>query len=157
MQIKNLIIFLMIGVIIYLFVQKTPKIENVVKTEYLTKYKKKIDTLKIEVEKIKKIKIPHHDTIIIYKDSIIEARQNKDTLKLVMFQDSVIKKQDIYIAFQDTLINKCDSIISYQTKENKTLKQSITDLTKEAEKRKKRNKIASVIAGAGMFLILILK
>ena len=156
MKLKELTILIMLGIILYLFVQKTPKFQPQ-KIKYITKYEQKIDTIKQQIIKIKSIKKPYFDTIVIYKDSIIEARQSKDTIKLIAYQDSVIKRQDIYILFQDTLINKCDSIISNQAKQNETLKQSINDLTKDAEKRKKRNKIASFFAGAGMVLILILK
>lgn len=156
MKFKELTILIMLGIILYLFVQKTPK-HQPQKIKYITKYEQKIDTIKQEIVKIKQVKKAYFDTIVIYKDSVIEARQTKDTIKLIAFQDSVIKQQDIYIIFQDTLISKCDSIISHQTKENEVLKQSITDLTKVAEKRKKRNKIASFFAGAGAIILLIIK
>jgi hypothetical protein len=156
MKLKELTILIMLGIILYLFVQKTPKFEPQ-KIKYLTKYEKQIDTITKEIVKIRSIKKPYFDTIVIYKEKIIEARQNKDTINLIAFQDSVIKKQDIYILFQDTLINKSDSIISLQNKEKTELKETISNLEKDAQKQKKRNRIKSFVAGAGLLTLLILK
>jgi len=155
MKIERILIGLLLLVVVWLFIQKKPTIPTEIR--YLTKYEQKIDTIKQEIVKIKLLKQPYYDTIVLYKDKVVEAKVLKDTVKIIEFQDSVINNQDIYIKFQDTLIDKCDSIILYQNKEKEVLKQSITDLTKHAEKQKKRSKITHILGGIGIVTLFILK
>lgn len=155
MKVERLLIGLLLIVVIWLFIKKKPTIPKEIR--YLTKYEQKIDTIKQEIVKIKLLKQPYYDTIILYKDKVVEAKVLKDTVKIIEFQDSVINNQDVYIKFQDTLINKCDSVISYQNKEKEVLKQSINDLNKHAEKRKKRSKIAHILGGIGVVTLFLLK
>jgi hypothetical protein len=141
-------VLLLIG--IYLFVNRKPK--KIVNTKYITKYEQRIDTL-IKDTIVYKTKIRRFkDTIIIFRDSVREAKENNDTIKIIAYQDSVIEQQDYTIKWQDTLIDQLDTIIEYQNKVNDELKDSIVDLTKGKKKRKLLH-ILSVIGISTLFII----
>ena len=154
MKLERVIIGVLILVCVWLAFHKVPK--NGVDIKYITKYEKRIDTL-IKDTIVYKTKIRRFkDTILIYRDSVIIAKKNNDTVKIIAFQDSVIQQQDYTIKWQDTLIGQLDTIIDVQNKVNDKLKDSIVDLNKDVQKRKKRSKIAHLIS-VGVLTLFVVK
>ena len=150
MKLEKVIIGVLILVCVWLAFHKIPK--NGVDIKYITKYEQRIDTL-IKDTIVYKTKIRRFkDTIIIFKDSIKEAKENNDTVKIIRFQDSVIEQQDYTIKWQDTLIGQLDTIIMYQNRVNDKLKDSVIDLNKKKKKRKLLH-ILSVIGISTLFII----
>ena len=151
MKLEHFIIGLLLLAGVHLFIHKAPK--NGVDVRYITKYEKKIDTL-IKDTVIYKTKIRRFkDTIIIFRDSVREAKENNDTVKIIAFQDSVILQRDYTIKWQDTLIDQLDTIIEYQNKVNDELKDSIVDLTK----KKKRRKLIHILSVIGISTLFVIK
>lgn len=150
MKLEKVIIGLLILVCVWLAFHKVPN--NGVDVKYITKYEQRIDTL-IKDTIVYKTKIRRFkDTIIVYKDSVREAKENNDTLKIIQFQDSVILQQDYTIKWQDTLIGQLDTIIMYQNRVNDKLKDSVIDLNKKKKKRKLLH-ILSVIGISTLFIV----
>jgi hypothetical protein len=150
MKVNNIIIALLIGVLIYLLFQKQPLNEPI---KYINRYETRIDTL-LKDTTIFKIKIRRFkDTIIVFRDSITIAKENKDTVKIIAFQDSLIKQQDYTIKWQDTLITQIDSIMMLQNKVNEKLYDSVNVLNKD----KRRLKKVGILAGIGLLTLLIIK
>ena len=150
MKLEKVIIGVLILVCVWLAFHKVPK--NGVDIKYITKYEKRIDTL-IKDTIIYKTKIRRFkDTIIVFRDSVKEAKENNDTVKIIQFQDSVIKQQDYTIKWQDTLIDQLDTIIMYQNRVNDKLKDSVIDLNKKKKKRKLLH-ILSVIGISTLFIV----
>jgi hypothetical protein len=150
MKVNNIIIALLIGVLIYLLFQKRPLNEPI---KYIKTYETRIDTL-LKDTTIFKTKIRRFkDTIIVFRDSITIAKENKDTIKIIAFQDALIKQQDYTIKWQDTLITQIDSIMMYQNKVNEKLYDSVNVLNKD----KRRLKKVGILAGIGLLTLLIIK
>ena len=150
MKLERLIIGLLILVCVWLAFHKIPK--NGVDVRYITKYEQRIDTL-IKDTIVYKTKIRRFkDTIIVFRDSVREAKENNDTVKIIAFQDSVIEQQDYTIKWQDTLIGQLDTIIMYQNRVNDKLKDSVIDLNKKKKKRKLLH-ILSVIGISALFIV----
>jgi hypothetical protein len=150
MKLERLVIGVLILVCVWLAFHKVPK--NGVDIKYITKYEKRIDTL-IKDTIVYKTKIRRFkDTIIIFRDSVREAKENNDTVKIITFQDSVIEQQDYTIKWQDTLIGQLDTIIMYQNRVNDKLKDSVIDLNKKKKKRKLLH-ILSVIGISTLFIV----
>ena len=151
MKANNLIIALLIGVLIYLLFQKRPLNAPI---KYINRYETIIDTLLKDTiifkTKIRRFK----DTIIVFKDSVREAKENNDTVKIIAFQDLVIEQQDYTIKWQDTLIDQMDSIVMYQNKVNEKLYDSVNVLNKDKRRLKR---IGSIFAGIGLLTLLIIK
>ena len=151
MKLEKVIIGLLILACIWLAFHKVPK--NGVDVKYITKYEKRIDTL-IKDTTIFKTKIRRFkDTIIVYRDSVREAKENNDTVKIIAFQDSVIEQQDYTIKWQDTLIGQLDTIVMLQNKVNDKLKDSIVDL----QQNKKRKKLAHILSAIGLTALFVIK
>ena len=151
MKLERVIIGVLIIIALWLAFHKVPK--NGVDIRYLTKYEKRIDTL-IKDTTIFKTKIRRFkDTIIVYKDSVREAKENNDTVKIIRYQDSVIEQQDYTIKWQDTLIGQLDTIVMYQNKVNDNLKDSIIDL----QQNKKRKKLAHILSAIGLTALFVIK
>ena len=154
MKLERVIIGLLILVCVWLAFHKIPK--NGVDVKYITKYEQRIDTL-IKDTIVYKTKIRRFkDTIIVFRDSVREAKENNDTVKIIAYQDSVIEHQDYTIKWQDTLIDQLDTIIMYQNRVNDKLKDSVIDLNKDIHKRKRRGKIAHLIS-VGLLTLFIAK
>ena len=150
MKLEKVIIGVLILVCVWLAFHKVPK--NGVDVKYITKYEQRIDTL-IKDTIVYKTKIRRFkDTIIVFRDSIKEAKENNDTVKIIAFQDSVIEQQDYTIKWQDTLIGQLDTIIMYQNRVNDKLKDSVIDLNKKKRKRKLLH-ILSVIGISTLFIV----
>ena len=155
MKLEKILIGVLFLVVAWLILHKQPTLPNEVR--YITKLEQRLDTLYRDTiifkTKIKRFK----DTIIIYRDSVIIAKENNDTVKIIAYQDSVINQQDYTIKWQDTLICQLDTIIDVHNKVNDKLKDSIIDLNKEVQKRKKRSKIAHIIGSIGIATLFVLK
>jgi hypothetical protein len=155
MKLEKILIGVLLLVVAWLVLHKQPTLPTEIR--YITKLEQKLDTLYRDTivfkTKIRRFK----DTIIIYRDSIIIAKENNDTVKIIAFQDSVIEQQDYTIKWQDTLIGQLDTIIDVQNKVNDKLKDSIVDLNKDVQKRKKRSKIAHIIGSIGIATLFVLK
>jgi len=150
MKVNNIIIALLIGVLIYLLFQKRPLNEPI---KYIKTYETRIDTL-LKDTTIFKTKIRRFkDTIIVFRDSITIAQENKDTIKIIAFQDALIKQQDYTIKWQDTLITQIDIIMMLQNKVNEKLYDSVNVLNKD----KRRLKKVGIFAGIGLLTLLIIK
>lgn len=163
MRYKELLIVLLIGVIVYLLFQKRPvyragrlqTIEHVIhgKDSIIYKWKTKI------VEDKSKIK-GLTSQVDRLKDSLSVSKELKDTITIIEYQDTIISQQDTIIRFYEDLTNNCDSIITEQN-EVIELKDSVIFIQKESikdfKKKKKRRKIAEVIAGIGILTLLIIK
>ena len=151
MKLEKVIIGVLILVCVWLAFHKVPK--NGVDVKYITKYEKRIDTL-IKDTIVYKTKIRRFkDTIIIFRDSIKEAKENNDTVKIIRYQDSVIEQQDYTIKWQDTLIGQLDTIVMLQNKTNDKLKDSIIDL----QQNKKRKKLAHILSAIGLTALFVIK
>jgi hypothetical protein len=154
MKLERILIGLLLLVVAWLILHKQPSLPTEVR--YITKLEKRLDTLYKDTvifkTKIRRFK----DTIVIYRDSVIIAKENNDTVKIIAFQDSVITQQDYTIKWQDTLIGQLDTIIEVQNKVNVELKDSIIDLNKDIQKRKKRSKIAHLIS-MGVLTLFVVK
>ena len=150
MKLEKVIIGVLILACVWLAFHKVPK--NGVDVKYITKYEQRIDTL-IKDTIVYKTKIRRFkDTIIVFRDSVREAKENNDTVKIIAFQDSVILQQDYTIKWQDTLIGQLDTIIMYQNRVNDKLKDSVIDLNKKKKKRKLLH-ILSVIGISTLFIV----
>jgi hypothetical protein len=150
MKVNNIIIALLIGVCVFLLFQKRPLHEPI---KYINRYETRIDTL-LKDTTIFKTKIRRFkDTIYVFKDSITIAKENKDTIKIIAFQDALIKQQDYNIKWQDTLITQIDSIMMYQNKVNEKLYDSVNVLNND----KRRLKKVGILAGIGLLTLLIIK
>ena len=158
MKVERLIIGLLLIALLWLAFNRVPKYQGT-DIRYITKYEQKIDTLLKDTivfkTKIRRFK----DTIIIYRDSLIIAKENNDTVKIIKFQDSVIVQQDHTIKWQDTLIKQMDSIVMYQNKVSDKQKSRIQDLKKDVEKETaKKNiwkKATATVGVIGLTLFLI--
>ena len=151
MKLEHHIIGLLLLIGVYLFIHRVPK--NGVDVKYITKYEQRIDTL-IKDTVIFKTKIRRFkDTIIIFRDSVREAKENNDTVKIIRYQDSVIEQQDYTIKWQDTLIGQLDTIVMLQNKVNDKLKDSIIDL----QQNKKRKKLAHILSAIGLTALFVIK
>jgi len=163
MRYKELLIVLLISVIVFLLFQKRPMyvanrlqtIEHVIegKETVVEKWKTKI------VEDKSKIK-GLTSQVERYKDSLSLAKELKDTITIIEYQDTIISQQDTIIRFYKDLTSNCDSIITEQN-EAIELKDSVimiqrNELNDLSKKRKKR-KIGSIFAGIGIITLLIIK
>ena len=158
MKLERLIIGLLIIALLWLAFNRVPKYKGT-DIRYLTKYEQRIDTLLKDTivfkTKIRRFK----DTLIVYKDSLIYAKENNDTVKIIRYQDSIIVQQDYTIKWQDTLIGQMDSIVMYQNKVSEKQKSRIQDLKKDVEKETtKKNiwkKATATVGVIGLTLFLI--
>lgn len=163
MKLSDLLIFLLIGVIVFLLFQKRPMysanrlqtIEHIIegKDSIVTIWKTKIIEDKTKIKGMSR-------QIQSLKDSLVIAKQLKDTITIIEYQDTIIKQQDTTIRLYEDLTSKSDSVI---TNQNKTieLKDEIISIQrnqiKETYKKNKRLKLSSIVAGAGLLTILIIK
>ena len=154
MKLDKILIGLLLLFVAWLVLHKQPTLPTEIR--YITKLEQRLDTLYRDTivfkTKIRRFK----DTILIYRDSVIIAKENNDTVKIIAFQDSVIEQQDYTIKWQDSLIGQLDTIIDVQNKVNDKLKDSIVDLNKDIHKRKKRSKIAHLIS-VGVLTLFVVK
>lgn len=159
-KINSIVIAVLIGVIIYLLFQKRPiytagrlqTIEHVINgqdsivTIWKTKLvhdKSKIKGMTSEVNRL--------------KDSLTIAKELKDTVYIVEYQDVIIAKQDTLIAFYEDLTTKCDSIITTQNKTLDNKNEIISILRNDNKKVKRKFKVGSILAGIGLVTLLIVK
>jgi len=153
MKLERFIIGLLILACVWLAFHKVPK--NGIDVKYITKIEQRLDTLYKDTivfkTKIKRYK----DTIIVFRDSVREAKKNKDTIKIIAFQDSLIFKQDYTIKWQDTLIGQLDTIIMYQNRVTDKLKDSVIDLNRDIKKAKRKR--IGIFASIGLLTLLIIK
>jgi len=153
MKLERFIIGLLILACVWLAFHKVPK--NGIDVKYITKIEQRLDTLYKDTivfkTKIKRYK----DTIIVFRDSVREAKKNKDTIKIIAFQDSLIFKQDYTIKWQDTLIGQLDTIIMYQNRVTDKLKDSVIDLNRDIKKAKRKR--IGIFASIGLLTLLIVK
>ena len=130
-------------IVVYLLLHKAPT-RYVVDHKLETLYK---DTT-IYKDKVRNVK----DTLVVYKDSLVIAKEKADTVKIIVYQDVIIDKQGSIIAFQDTLIDKMDTIVMTQNK-------SIDSLHVEMERQKKKTKIwktaTAVVSSAGLIFYIL--
>jgi len=155
MKIERFIIGLLILACVWLAFHKVPK--NGIDVKYITNVEQRIDTL-IKDTIVFKTKIKRYkDTVIVFRDSVREAKENKDTIKIIAFQDSLIVQQDYTIKWQDTLINKMDSIVMLQNNVIDKYKSDIVDLKKDVVKEKKRTKLAIFVGAIGLLTLSIIK
>jgi hypothetical protein len=150
MKLERVIIGLLILVCVWLAFHKVPK--NGIDVKYITNVEQRIDTL-IKDTIVFKTKIKRYkDTIIVFRDSVREAKENKDTIKIIAFQDSLIFQQDYTIKWQDTLIDQLDTIIMYQNRVTDKLKDSVIDLNKDIKKAKRKR--IGIFAAIGILTTL---
>jgi len=150
MKLERVIIGLLILVCVWLAFHKVPK--NGIDVKYITNVEQRIDTL-IKDTIVFKTKIKRYkDTIIVFRDSVREAKENKDTIKIIAFQDSLIFQQDYTIKWQDTLIDQLDTIIMYQNRVADKLKDSVIDLNKDIKKAKRKR--IGIFAAIGILTTL---
>lgn len=167
MKIERLVIGVLLLVLAWLFLNKTPKLGDT-KIKYLNKYEIIVDSIEYESEATKQ-KIKEYKSKSLYlskdlkvlKDSLEIAKNQKDTVKIIVVQervinnqDSIIEQKDITIKYQDTLIEQCSEINLNLNKNNDLLKDSIIDLNIKIGKQKKRSKFViaaiAVLGGTGI-------
>ena len=155
MKLERFIIGLLILACVWLALHKVPK--NGIDVKYITKIEQRLDTL-IKDTIVFKTKIKRYkDTIIVFRDSIREAKENNDTVKIIVFQDSLIVQQDLTIKWQDTLIGNMDSIVMLQNKAIDGYKAKEIDLNKEVAKEKKKTKLAIFVGAISLLTLSIIK
>ena len=125
---KNVLLFIGIIIIIVLILFRSEKI--VTQTKVI---QGKIDTVEIYKDSIiKEIEYIHHyhKSIDTIKQILEVAKVEKDTVKIIVVQDSIIKMQSKEIKhlfntvdLQSNVIVTYDSIDSLRVEENETLKQ----------------------------------
>ena len=125
---KNVLLFIGIIIIIVLLLFRSEKI--VTQTKLI---QGKIDTVEIYKDSIiKEIEYIHHyhKSIDTIKQILEVAKVEKDTVKIIVVQDSIIKMQSKEIKhlfntvdLQSNVIAKYDSIDSLRVEENESLKQ----------------------------------
>ena len=151
MKLEKILIGVLLLVVAWLVLHKQPTLPTEVR--YITKLEKRLDTLYRDTivfkTKIRRFK----DTIIVFRDSVREAKENNDTVKIIQFQDSVIEQQDYTIKWQDTLIGQLDTIIMYQNRVNDKLKDSVIYLNK----KKKKRKLLHILSAIGLTALFIVK
>ena len=163
MRYKEMLIVLLIGVIVFLLFQKRPMyvanrlqtIEHVIegKDSIVTIWKTKIVQDKGRIKGLT-------SQLDRYKDSLSLAKELKDTITIIEYQDTIIKQQDTTIRFYEELVEACDSVMSNQNHLIE-LKDSVimiqrNELNDLSKKRKKR-KIGSIFASIGLLTLLIVK
>ena len=163
MRYKEMLIVLLIGVIVFLLFQKRPMyvanrlqtIEHVIegKDSIVTIWKTKIVQDKGRIKGLT-------SQLDRYKDSLSLAKELKDTITIIEYQDTIIKQQDTTIRFYEELVEACDSVMSNQNHLIE-LKDSVimiqrNELNDLSKKRKKR-KIGSIFASIGILTLLIVK
>ena len=163
MRYKEMLIVLLIGVIVFLLFQKRPvyragrlqTIEHVIhgKDSIIYKWKTKL------VEDKSKIK-GLTSQVDRLKDSLSVAKELKDTMTIIEYQDTIINQQDTVIKFYEDLTSRCDTIITEQN-EVIELKDSLIfiqqNVIKDFKKKKKRRKIGRIFASIGLLTLLIVK
>ena len=169
MKIERLIIGILLLILGWVAINKVPKLSNT-KIRYLNKYEIIVDSIEYESEATKQ-KIKEYKSRTLYlskdlkvlKDSLEIAKNQKDTVKIIVVQEKVINNQDsiieqknVTIKYQDTLIQQCEEINLNLNKNNDLLKDSIIDLNTKIVKQKKRSKFViatiAVLGGAGILL-----
>ena len=150
MKVERFIILVLLIIVLVLFWRKKPSYPKEIK--YITKIEQRLDTL-IKDTIVFKTKIKRYkDTVIVFRDSVREAKENKDTIKIIAFQDSLIFKQDYTIKWQDTLIGQLDTIIMYQNRVTDKLKDSVIDLNRDIKKAKRKRIV--IFAAIGILTTL---
>jgi hypothetical protein len=163
MKVNNIIIALLIGVIVYLLFQKRPMyvanrlqtIEHVIqgKDSIVTIWKTKIVQDKSKIKGLT-------SQVDRLKDSLSVSKELKDTILIIDTQDTIIKQQDTTIRFYEELVEACDSVMTNQNHLIE-LKDSVIMIQRnelnDLHKKKKRKKLASVLAGIGLLTLLIVK
>ena len=98
------------------------------------------------------------------KERVKEAKQAKDTVEIIISQDSLINELEVEIAFYDTLSYQMDNIVTDQAEVIDIQKDSIIDLnkdvkdlTKSVKRQKAKTKIIAIVSSISLILILIFK
>ena len=128
-----------------------PKKKSIIKPKIEQKKAEiRIIEKKIEVEKVRYIPIKVKSSDL--SDSIVIYKETHDTVKIVMFQDSLIDNQRIEIKqletvifLQDENIRKKDGVIEFQEIEIEDL----TNQNKDLRKQIRKGKVKGVIIGVG--------
>ena len=163
MKVNNIIIALLIGVIVYLLFQKRPMyvanrlqtIEHIIegKDSIVTIWKTKIVQDKSKIKGLT-------SQVDRLKDSLSVSKELKDTILIIDTQDTIIKQQDGTIRFYEELVEACDSVMTNQNHLIE-LKDSVIMIQRnelnDLHKKKKRKKLATVLASIGIATLFIVK
>jgi len=163
MRYKEMLIVLLIGVIVFLLFQKRPMyvanrlqtIEHVIegKDSIVTIWKTKIVKDKGKIEGLT-------NQVERYKDSLSLAKELKDTILIIDTQDTIIKQLELNIRYYDELVEACDSVMSNQNHLIE-LKDSVIMIQRnelnDLHKKKKRKKLATILASIGLSTLFIVK
>lgn len=153
MKVERFIILVLLLLVVFFAYNKRPK--HYRQTDHVIERLETItDTLKVDVIKYKqKVKIVR-DTVVITKIKLQEAKDQKDTLKIIQIQDTLIGQLETEITFLDTLVSTCDSIISNQN----VIIENKDTLIKQQQKevRKSRRKVIFASIGVGILTIISL-
>ena len=163
MRYKEMLIVLLIGVIVFLLFQKRPMyvanrlqtIEHVIegKDSIVTIWKTKIVQDKGRIEGLT-------NQVNRYKDSLSLAKELKDTILIIDTQDTIIKQLELNIRYYNELVEACDSVMSNQNHLIE-LKDSVIMIQRnelnDLHKKKKRKKLATILASIGIATLFIVK
>ena len=163
MRYKELLIVLLICVIVALLFRKRPMymanrlqtIEHVIegKDSIVTIWKTKIVQDKGRIDGLT-------NQVNRYKDSLTFAKELKDTVLIIDTQDTIIKQLELNIRYYDELVEACDSVMSNQNHLIE-LKDSVIMIQRnelnDLHKKKKRKKLATILASIGIATLFIVK
>ena len=153
MKVERFIILVLLLLVVFFAYNKRPK--HYRQTDHVIERLETItDTLKVDVIKYQqKVKVVR-DTVVVTKIQLQEAKDQKDTLKIIQIQDTLIGQLETEITFLDTLVTKCDSIISNQN----VIIENKDTLIKQQQKevRKSRRKVIFASIGVGILTIISL-
>ena len=152
MKVERFIILVLLLLVVFFAYNKRPKHYHHQTDHVIERLETITDTLKVDVIKYKqKVKIVR-DTVVVTKIQLQEAKEQKDTLKIIEIQDTLISQLELEIEFLDTLVTKCDSIISNQN----VIIENKDTLIKQQQKEVKKSKRKAIFASIGVGKLTIL-
>ena len=151
MKVERFIILVLLLLVVFFAYNKRPK--HYRQTDHVIERLERVtDTLKVDVIKYKqKVKVVR-DTVIVTKIQLQEAKEQKDTLKIIQIQDTLIGQLETEITFLDTLVTKCDSIISNQN----VIIENKDTLIKQQQKEVKKSRRKAIFASIGVGILTII-
>ena len=152
MKVERFIILVLLLLVVFFAYNKRPKHYHNQTKHVIERLERVTDTLKVDVIKYKqKVKVVR-DTVVITKIQLQEAKEQKDTLKIIQIQDTLIGQLETEITFLDTLVTKCDSIISNQN----VIIENKDTLIKQQQKEVKKSRRKAIFASIGVGILTII-
>ena len=151
MKVERFIILVLLLLVVFFAYNKRPK--HYRQTDHVIERLERVtDNLKVDVIKYKqKVKVVRY-TVVITKIQLQEAKEQKDTLKIIQIQDTLIGQLETEITFLDTLVSTCDSIIMNQN----VIIENKDTLIKQQQKEVKKSRRKAIFASIGVGILTII-